>query len=292
MSLKEQAVLVQWSCSMPSGTKRDKEITNRVAHGIHGSGQNGKKMGNYNKIIVHNDYLRPFRTVRSGIEDHIREWTVPWLTDLDLLPSKHIMDFSKFFRDEKSRWDAKIQWLSEKYPDEVQEEAKKRLMSADGSQSAFRDDDYLDRDSFLARFSLGMRFIPVSDADDLDIRVHVGEVQEDLIRKFVRADMEKELLDTHKELCMRIKKHVTHMRDIVSKDSKIFDTMVQGVSRLAETIPALNFTGDPMLDDIAQDIHNELTVDSNVLRNSESVKNRVQTKADEILRKLGKINVT
>ena len=246
----------------------------------------------YNKIIVHNDYLRPFRTVRSGIEDHIREWTVPWLTDLDLLPSKHIMDFSKFFRDEKSRWDAKIQWLSEKYPDEVQEEAKKRLMSADGSQSAFRDDDYLDRDSFLARFSLGMRFIPVSDADDLDIRVHVGEVQEDLIRKFVRADMEKELLDTHKELCMRIKKHVTHMRDIVSKDSKIFDTMVQGVSRLAETIPALNFTGDPMLDDIAQDIHNELTVDSNVLRNSESVKNRVQTKADEILRKLGKINVT
>ena len=292
MSLKGQAILVQWSCGIPSGTKRDKEITNRVAHRIHGSSQNGKRMGNYNKIIVHNDYLRPFRTVRSGIDDYLHQWTVPWLTDLDLLPSKNLMDFSSFFRNEKSKWDHHIQLLSEKYPDEVQEEARNRLTSNDGSQSAFRDEDYLDKDSFLARFSLGMRFIPVSDADDLDIRVHVGESQEAVIRQSVRDDMEKELLDTHKELCMRIKKHVTHMRDIVSKDSKIFDTMVQGVSRLAETIPALNFTGDPMLDDIAQDIRNELTVDSNVLRNSEFVKSRVQTKADDILRKLGKINVT
>ena len=90
-----------------------------------------------------------------------------------------------------------------------------------------------------------MRFIPLSDADDLDLRVHIGEQEAESIKRQVRADMEQELRDTHTELCLRIKDHVTHMRDILSSEIVLeyLIAMVDGVRQLADTIPALNFTG-------------------------------------------------
>ena len=100
--------------------------------------------------------------------------------------------------------------------------------------------------------------------------------------------MEQELNDTHTELCLRIKDHVTHMRDILSSENpRIFDSMVDGVRQLADTIPALNFTGDEDLDRIAFQIRTELSPNAILLRDSEYEREVVSTKADDILRKLG-----
>ena len=63
--------------------------------------------------------------------------------------------------------------------------------------------------------------------------------------------------------------------------------MVDSVRQLADTIPALNFTGDQGLNDIALQIQTELNPNTMLLRQSEYEREVVSTKADDILRKLG-----
>ena len=287
MQLKKQAVGVQSSFRIPSGTKRDVKVTSKVAHD-YGTAQRGQQAGNYNKIVIHSDYLKPFTKIRQEVGIYVEEWTLPWLADLELLPSKQVLDFGAYFRKKKSQWDICLDKLSEQYPDEIQEEASKRLTNTASGKSLFSLSDYLCKEEFLNKFSMTMRFIPLSDADDLDLRVHVGEQEAASIQRQVRADMEQELTDTHTELCLRIKEHVTHMRDILSSENpRIFDCMLDGVRQLADTIPALNFTGDQELNTIAEQIRTELSPNSILLRDSEYEREVVSTKADDILRKLG-----
>jgi hypothetical protein len=287
MSLKKQAVGVQSGFSIPSGTKRDVKVTSYVAQ-AYGSAQRGQQAGNYNKIVIHPTYLKPFRKIRSDTLVYMDEWTLPWLADMNVLPSKQVLDFGAFFRKKKSQWDTCLDNLSNQYPDEIQDEARNRLTNDSTGESLFRMSDYLGKEDFLNKFSMTMRFIPLSDADDLDLRVHVGEQEAASIQRQVRADMEQELTDTHTELCLRIKEHVTHMRDILSSENpRIFDCMLDGVRQLADTIPALNFTGDQELNTIAEQIRTELSPNSILLRDSEYEREVVSTKADDILRKLG-----
>ena len=254
----------------------------------YGSAQRGQQAGNYNKIVIHPTYLKPFRKIRSDTLVYMDEWTLPWLADMNVLPSKQVLDFGAFFRKKKSQWDTCLDNLSNQYPDEIQDEARNRLTNDSTGESLFRMSDYLGKEDFLNKFSMTMRFIPLSDADDLDLRVHVGEQEAASIQRQVRADMEQELTDTHTELCLRIKEHVTHMRDILSSENpRIFDCMLDGVRQLADTIPALNFTGDQELNTIAEQIRTELSPNSILLRDSEYEREVVSTKADDILRKLG-----
>ena len=290
--LKQKAIGVQSGFSIPSGTKRDVKVTSKVAHD-YGTAQRGQQAGNYNKIVIHSDYLKPFRSIRQETLVYVDEWTLPWLANLDLLPSKQVLDFGAFFREKKSQWATCVDTLSNQYPDEIQDEARKRLTNTASGASLFSQLDYLSKDDFLHKFSMTMRFIPLSDADDLDLRVHIGEQEAESIKRQVRADMEQELKDTHNELCLRIKDHVTHMRDILSSENpRIFDSMVDGVRKLADTIPALNFMDDPKLNDIAYEIRLELSPNAILLRDSEYEREVVSTKADDILRKLGTLYAT
>lgn len=290
--LKQKAIGVQSGFSIPSGTKRDVKVTSKVAHD-YGTAQRGQQAGNYNKIVIHSDYLKPFRSIRQETLVYVDEWTLPWLANLDLLPSKQVLDFGAFFREKKSQWATCVDTLSNQYPDEIQDEASKRLTNTVSGASLFSQSDYLSKDDFLHKFSMTMRFIPLSDADDLDLRVHIGEQEAESIKRQVRADMEQELKDTHNELCLRIKDHVTHMRDILSSENpRIFDSMVDGVRKLADTIPALNFMDDPKLNDIAYEIRLELSPNAILLRDSEYEREVVSTKADDILRKLGTLYAT
>ena len=290
--LKQKAIGVQSGFSIPSGTKRDVKVTSKVAHD-YGTAQRGQQAGNYNKIVIHSDYLKPFRSIRQETLVYVDEWTLPWLANLDLLPSKQVLDFGAFFREKKSQWATCVDTLSNQYPDEIQDEASKRLTNTVSGASLFSQLDYLSKDDFLHKFSMTMRFIPLSDADDLDLRVHIGEQEAESIKRQVRADMEQELKDTHNELCLRIKDHVTHMRDILSSENpRIFDSMVDGVRKLADTIPALNFMDDPKLNDIAYEIRLELSPNAILLRDSEYEREVVSTKADDILRKLGTLYAT
>jgi len=290
--LKQKAIGVQSGFSIPSGTKRDVKVTSKVAHD-YGTAQRGQQAGNYNKIVIHSDYLKPFRSIRQETLVYVDEWTLPWLANLDLLPSKQVLDFGAFFREKKSQWATCVDTLSNQYPDEIQDEARKRLTNTVSGDSLFSQSDYLSKDDFLHKFSMTMRFIPLSDADDLDLRVHIGEQEAESIKRQVRADMEQELKDTHNELCLRIKDHVTHMRDILSSENpRIFDSMVDGVRKLADTIPALNFMDDPKLNDIAYEIRLELSPNAILLRDSEYEREVVSTKADDILRKLGTLYAT
>ena len=68
--------------------------------------------------------------------------------------------------------------------------------------------------------------------------------------------------------------------------------MVDGVRKLADTIPALNFMDDPKLNDIAYEIRLELSPNAILLRDSEYEREVVSTKADDILRKLGTLYAT
>ena len=290
--LKQKAIGVQSGFSIPSGTKRDVQVTSKVAHD-YGTAQRGQQAGNYNKIVIHSAYLKPFRSIRQETLAYVDEWTLPWLANLDLLPSKQVLDFGAFFREKKSQWATCVDTLSNQYPDEIQDEARKRLTNTASGASLFSQSDYLSKDDFLHKFSMTMRFIPLSDADDLDLRVHIGEQEAESIKRQVRADMEQELKDTHNDLCLRIKDHVTHMRDILSSENpRIFDSMVDGVRKLADTIPALNFMDDPKLNDIAYEIRLELSPNAILLRDSEYEREVVSTKADDILRKLGTLYAT
>ena len=293
MSLSNKALLLTVDFSIPSGRKVDKQVSNDIADQYNIDGGR-RSSGNFNKITIDSKYLKEPQNIKRKVINAFDNMTLPWLNNgikVNLLPNTQFMAFSKVWRESKREMDQYIWKLENGLYDEMMQESKDRL----GGQSSddgglFSEWDYPPVDDFVSKFKMEHYVRPVPDADNLDLRVAVGEEEANRIKVDIQKSIEKQFEESRKVLCDRIVDTLKHMSSVLSKDKPVIhETLMDKMCDLIDILPELNFSEDQELDDIRCQMKGELIEDVQTLRDDEVTRQDVLDSTNDILNRMEKI---
>jgi len=290
MSLSNKALLLSVDFSIPSGKKIDKKVSNDIAeqYGIDGG---RRSSGSFNKNLIDAKYLKEPLNIKRNVTKAFDNMTLPWLNDgikVNLLPNSRFLEFSKVWRESKRQMDQYIWKLENGLYDEMMQDGETRLNGV--QEGLFSEWDYPPVETFVTKFKMEHFIRPVPNADDLDLRVAVGEEKAEIIKKEVKESVDKQYEESRKALCDRIIKAVNHMKSVLSAEKPIIhETMMEKMNDLVDILPELNFSEDEGLDEIRKLIKDELIEDVQTLRDDEVIQKGVLDSTSSILNKMEKI---
>jgi hypothetical protein len=283
-NLTERAMLVNLSISQWSAVKNDKSVNREIAQ-KHG---NSEDMGRFNKTLVPKDSLEKLRAVYSAARaEHYRR-TLPWRDGGDrILSSAGYFEYAKVMRQFIQDTDTLVDWFCTNYPTYIAQ-ARTKL------NGLFNPADYPSVAEIRGKFGLRFDVFPLQSADDF--RVELGSNEVSRIRQEIQASSDAMLNKAMADVWGRMKDVVGHMAERLkayqtTADGKVLstfrDSLVSNITDLLDVLPTLNLTNDPHVDEFAREIREYLTVYSpEALRNSETIRVDVASRADEILSKM------
>lgn len=280
-SVSDRAVLVNLSISQWSAAKSDKKVNREVAQ-AHGSEE---QMGNYRKQLVAKDAVKKYSQLASDIRQEFYRITLPWGDNGDrILTSKAYFDFSAKFRKRQAELESAWDDFCYLYPQLV-EDARKLLNGLHNSA------DYPAVSEIRGKFSIKLDVKPVPQAEDF--RVQLGEEEVSRLKAQITADSAASVERAMRDVWSR-------MRDVIAKISercKLYDqqnpqahpfhaSTVENITDLLEIIPALNLTGDPQVEEFAQEMRQLTRYTPEQLKHTEYAREDIASRADEILNKM------
>ena len=258
MSLSKKAVLFNVTFSLPSGTKVDKKESSKVAtnHLVPGG---RRSAGSYQKIIIDPSLFKEVKKLKRNVEGYFNVISIAYAHDKMpvIVPNGKILEATSFIREHKRLFDNEILAIKSAY-DAKKEEAKTRLMTL------YNEDDYLDHDDFIARFSFDYWMRPIPELDSMDLRWTVSREEERIMKESMQKEMEENLGDSVGQALRMMSDQIKHMKDVVSKDSpRIHDSMIEKIHEIAESMPGIvGLSHDPdssianTIEDICSDLSN------------------------------------
>mgnify|MGYP003134597401 CR=1 FL=1 len=290
MSLDKKALLLSVDFSIPSGKKINKKVSNDIAdqYGVDGG---RKSSGSFYTNLIDSKYFKEPLNIKRNVTKAFDNMTLPWLNDgikVNLLPNSRFLEFSKVWRESKRQMDQYIWKLENGLYDEMMQDGEIRLNGV--QEGLFNEWDYPPVETFVTKFKMEHFIRPVPNADDLDLRVAVGEEKAEIIKKEVKESVDKQYEESRKALCDRIIKAVNHMKSVLSAEKPIIhETMMEKMNDLVDILPELNFSEDEGLDEIRKLIKDELIEDVQTLRDDEVIQKVVLDSTSSILNKMEKI---
>ena len=297
MSLSEKALLLTVDFSIPSGRKVDKQVSNDIADQYNIEGGR-RSSGNFNKITIDSKYLKEPQNIKRKVIHAFESMTLPWINNdikVNLLPNTRLLEFSKVWRESKTEMNQYLWNLRNGLYDEMMQESRDRLNGQSSEEGGlFNKWDYPPVEDFASKFKMEYYVRPVPDADNLDLRVSVGEEEANRIKTDIQKSIEKQFEESRKALCDRIVDSVEHVKRVLSSKNKngnptIHDTLMEKMEQLVNILPELNFAEDQEIEDIRRRIRDELLEDVDVLRKDTDVRKDVLTSTDDILNRMEKI---
>jgi len=297
MSLSEKALLLTVDFSIPSGRKVDKQVSNDIADQYHIEGGR-RSSGNFNKITIDSKYLKEPQNIKRKVVHAFESMTLPWINNdikVNLLPNTRLLEFSKVWRESKTEMNQYLWNLRNGLYDEMMQESRDRLNGQSSEEGGlFNKWDYPPVEEFASKFKMKYYVRPVPDADNLDLRVSVGEAEAERIKTEIKESIEEQFEESRKALCDRIVDSVEHVKRVLSSKNKngnptIHDTLMEKMEQLVNILPELNFAEDQEIEDIRRRIRDELLEDVDLLRKDVDVREDVLTSTDDILNRMEKI---
>lgn len=267
MQLNDRALLVQLNVSQWTARKHDKKATKEVAT-AHGT---STAAGRFNKsLLPMNDMLDNIHKKTSFIRTKYYANTLPWgLDGTMMLPTANYLQFMTDFRKERDEWNTLVNVFVSNYDAMVLD--AKRILG-----SLYDPADYPLASEIRKKFHIDMAVFPVPSAD---FRVAIGS--EELTR--IQQDVEKRVKDAEqaamKDVWTRLHDRVKHMAEKLADPKAIFrDSLVENAREICDILPRLNFTDDPNLEAMRQQVEASLLKHPEALRNDPVV--RQDTAAD------------
>ena len=277
MKLSDKALLVQLSISQWTARKYDKKATEQVASANNAAVQSGR----YNKsLLPMNDFLANVHQKSTLIRKKYYANTLPWGIDgTQILPSANYLSFMTDFRKEKYEWQMVVNSFLSEYM-RLKTHARVSL------NTLYNEADYPSQDEVASKFDMDMSIMPVPDGD---FRVDVAE--EELAR--ITADVERRVVDASqnamKEAWTRLHDRVKHMAEKLDDPKAVFrDTLVENTREICSVLTRLNFTDDPNLEAMRQEVEQSLTKHHpDALRNDPDLRRDKAAEAKAIMAKMG-----
>ena len=276
MNLNDRALLVQLNVSQWTARKYDKRASKEVttAHGA------ASAAGRFNKsLLPMNDKLENIHKKTTFIRTKYYDNTLPWgLDGTMMLPTANYLAFMSDFRKEKGEWESLVQEFLDEY-DQMKLDAQRIL------GSLYDPADYPNGSELRHKFKMDMAVFPVPSAD---FRVAIGS--EELTR--IQQDVERRVKEAEqaalKDVWNRLYERVKHMAEKLADPKAIFrDSMVENAREICAMLPRLNFSDDPNLEAMRQQVEASLIKHPEALRNDPDLRRDTAAEAKAIMDKMG-----
>jgi hypothetical protein len=246
MSLDQRALCLVLTIREWSGRKHDRQVSKDVAQ-QHGTTSDA---GRYNKQLLRKNgpldkVHKKTRWIRQQL---LYKETLPWAFDgTQLLASKNYLGFMEKYRKESAEWIDLAATFNQEY---LQLKEQARLFLPNG---LYNEADYPSADQMAQKFSIDLAVFPVPTTD-----VRVEQVS-DSERAQMVAELDARWKATEaqamQECWNRLYKRVKHIVTTLSDPKATFhDTLTENALELCELLPRLNFTDDPALEQMRQEV--------------------------------------
>ena len=276
MKLSDRALLVQLNISTWSANKLDKEIsaeTTAIKGAISGSGRYHKS------LLPMCDLLDDIKKKSSLVRTKFYENTLPWgVKGIQILPSANYLAFMTEFRREKSEYDQLVARFVPEYPQLVAD--AQRFLG-----SAYKANDYPDAGEIADKFRMDINVMPVPNDD---FRVNIADEELERIQQEVEARVTQAAQGAMQDVWQRLYDKVKHLADKLNDPKAVFrDSTVNHLVDLCEMLPRLNFSDDPELEAMRQEVEAKLVGHNpDTLRADVKVRQTVATEANDIAAKM------
>lgn len=280
MNLNDRALLVQLNISQWTARKHDKAATRQVASTNNAS----MEAGRYNKsLLPMNDALDHVHKKSTLIRTKYYENTTSsGLDGMQILPSGNYLAFMTEFRKEKSEWDSLVSQFVDNYEDIV---TRNRHILQRTLGNLYDPGDYPTVDQIRAKFRMDVAVFPVPSSANL--RIPVSNEELDRIRAEIEQRVDTAAKTAMTELWQRLHDRVKHMAEKLADPKAIFrDSMVENARELCALLPRLNFTDDPHLEDMRQQVEQSLLKHPDALRNDPDLRRDTAAEAKAIMDKM------
>ena len=275
MNLNDRALLVQLSVSQWTARKYDKKATKEVADA------NGTTTaaGRYNKsLLPMNDLLDNIHKKTTHIRQRYYDNTLPWGIDgTQMLPTSNYLQFMSDFRKERDEWNILVRNFIDHY-DTLKEDAKRIL------GGLYDPADYPSAVDIRQKFHMDMAVFPVPSAD---FRVSIASEELSRIQQDVERRVAEAQTNAMKDVWQRLFDRVKHMAEKLADPKAIFrDSMVENAREICALLPRLNFTDDPNLEALRQQVEASLIKHPEALRNDPDLRRDTAAEAKAIMDKM------
>jgi hypothetical protein len=275
MNLSDRALLVQLSVSQWTARKYDKKVSKEVAVS-HGTTTDA---GRYNKsLLPMNDLLDRVHKKTTHIREKFYKNTLPWgIEGTMMLPTSNYLEFVTEFRKEKGEWEYIVRDFVDNY-DRLKADAQRIL------GGLYVEADYPSARDIEQKFSIDMAIFPVP-ASDFRVTIASDEltrIQQDVERRVAQAQQ-----TAVRDVWNRLFEKVKHMAEKLADPKAIFrDSMVENARETCALLTRLNFTDDPNLEAMRQEVEATLLKHPEALRNDPDLRSDTASKAKEIMDKM------
>jgi hypothetical protein len=276
MNLNDRALLVQLNVSQWTARKYDKKATKEVilSHGTTAAA------GRFNKALLPmSDLLDNIHKKTTHIRTKYYDNTLPWGMDgTMMLPTANYLSFMSDFRKERGEWNSLVQDFIDNY-DSLKLDAQRIL------GSLYDHSDYPPVLELRHKFHMDMAVFPVPSSD---FRVSIGS--EELTR--IQQDVERRVKEAEqaalKDVWQRLYERVKHMAEKLADPKAIFrDSMLENTREICALLPRLNFSDDPNLEAMRQQVEASLIKHPEALRNDPDLRRDTAAEAKKIMDAMG-----
>lgn len=284
MSLRDSAMLVDLRLTCFTGARTHKRTGEELTEA------KNAEAGSASVIVkmVPNKYLKKIRAVDTAMRLCNRHFTLPWGEETRLLPSAVFFEHSQ-----------KIDVLMTERRKEINE--FRRVFPALKAEAPYRLKDlYVESmwpDSIDEFFSETMRHYPIPAGEDFRLNMDENDLAK--IKAEVEVSVNAQLHEamgaarlrivaTIQEFVDRIKDYEVVLDVDGPRTKGVFrDSVMQNLLRLADVLPALNLTNDPVITDTVNAIRSQLTVHNpDTLRDDDAVRRQVVAQAKTLINNL------
>ena len=241
MLLQQNAMLCSLTISQWTAKKQDKKATAYVRTEFNTTDDAGR----YNKALLASTYLDQVKKAANAARTYHYENTLPWLdSGARILPAKHFSTYSAKMREFRADFENAVDAFLNEYPHLVSD-AYYRL------GHLYNPEEYPTAGRIARKFAFDVQVNPIPAADDFRADISTEEVNA------IRADLEARAATAQAiasaDLWKRIHTAVSAMAERLSDPKAVFrDSLVSNLCELAEILPALNISDDPMLENLRE----------------------------------------
>jgi len=275
MNLSDRCLLVQLNVSQWTAKKYDKKASKEVTN-AHGA---ATAAGRFNKsLLPMNDKLENIHRKTTLIRTKYYEATLPWgLDGTQMLPTSNYLQFMSDFRKERDEWNILVRNFVDHY-DTLKEDAKRIL------GGLYDPADYPSAVDIRQKFHMDMAVFPVPSAD---FRVSIASDELSRIQQDVERRVAEAQTNAMKDVWQRLFDRVKHMAEKLADPKAIFrDSMVENAREICALLPRLNFTDDPNLEALRQQVEASLIKHPEALRNDPDLRRDTAAEAKAIMDKM------
>ena len=275
--LSDRALLVQLNVSQWTARKLDKKATREVADANYAS----REAGNYNKkLLPMSDSLANIHTMTGDIRREFYANTLPWgLENTHMLPTANYLSFMTTFRKRKSEWEAVVRKFLSDYP-YLQTNAQRFL------GKLYDPADYPDVNDLRHKFSMDLVVMPVPTND---FRVQLADEELSTIHADIQRRVQESSGLAMKEAWQRLYSHVKLMSErLGNTEGRLYDSLFDNAIELCRILPRLNFSDDPNLEAMREEVETKLVGHSKeAIKGSPVLRKQVADEAADIMARMG-----